>query len=88
MFYHGDCRYNVNGHDNIVTKNKKSTEKIYKEITMQKVMIMFHIYIRYQELENERNPRLMWVRDIFSEQRRRLQDASDNLIIEMQLSDN
>lgn len=34
-----------------------------------------------------RNSRLMWVRDIFSERRRFLQGASDNLIIEMQLSD-
>jgi len=66
----------------------KNQPKRYAEITMQKVMIMFYIYICYQELENKRNPRLMWVRDIFSEQRRRLQGASDNLIIEMQLSDN
>jgi len=66
----------------------KNQLKSYAEITMQKVMIMFHIYICYQELENERNPRLMWVRDIFPEQRRRLQGANDNLIIEMQLSGN
>ncbi|XP_018403201.1 PREDICTED: putative nuclease HARBI1 [Cyphomyrmex costatus] len=58
----------------------------YAEATMQKVTQLFYIYNCLKQL-NKRPKRKMWVRSIFSEQRRLLQGASNNLIVEMQLSD-
>ncbi|XP_018402561.1 PREDICTED: putative nuclease HARBI1 [Cyphomyrmex costatus] len=59
----------------------------YAEITMQKVIRLFYLYMRYKELQDDRKNREMWVRPIFTERRRLLQGDSDNLIMEMRLED-
>ncbi|XP_018393514.1 PREDICTED: putative nuclease HARBI1 [Cyphomyrmex costatus] len=59
----------------------------YAEITMQKVIRLFYLYMRYKELQDDRKNREMWVRPIFMERRRLLQGDSDNLIVEMRLED-
>lgn len=59
----------------------------YAEITMQKVIRLFYLYMRYKELQDDRKNREMWVRPIFTERRRLLQGDSDNLIVEMRLED-
>ena len=40
-----------------------------------------------QKIQNDKNIRTIWVRPIFTERRRLLQGASDNLLVEMRLQD-
>lgn len=47
----------------------------------------FTIYKIMKKREKQQNQRRFWVRQIFNEERRRLQGASDNLIREMQYID-
>ncbi|KMQ85193.1 nuclease harbi1-like protein, partial [Lasius niger] len=59
----------------------------YAEITMKKVISMYILYLRYKKLQEGKKKRKMWVRPIFTERRRLLQGASDNLLVEMRLGD-
>ncbi|XP_029157964.1 protein ALP1-like [Nylanderia fulva] len=52
----------------------------------KKVISMFYLYLRYKKLQDKKD-RAMWVRPIFMQRRRLLQGASDNLVVEMRLTD-
>ncbi|XP_024893524.1 uncharacterized protein LOC112468536 isoform X2 [Temnothorax curvispinosus] len=58
----------------------------HAEITMKKVTAMYYLYLRYKKLEEQKNRRI-WVRPIFTEERRLAQGDSNNLLVEMQLTD-
>jgi len=47
---------------------------------------MYILYLRHKKLQEGKKNRKMWVRPIFIE-KRFLQDASDNLLVEMRLGD-
>lgn len=59
----------------------------YVEITIKKVISMYILYLRYKKLQEDKKDRTMWIRPIFTEKRRLLQDANDNLLVEMRLTD-
>ena len=58
----------------------------YAEIMKKKAIAMFYLYLQYKKIQNDKNIRTIWVRPIFTE-RRLLQGASDNLLVEMRLQD-
>ncbi|KYN12228.1 hypothetical protein ALC57_15625 [Trachymyrmex cornetzi] len=58
-----------------------------REFRRRQLLKAFGIYKMLRRIENLKIQRQFWVRPIFTEERRHLQGASDNLIREMQYID-
>ncbi|XP_067216735.1 uncharacterized protein [Linepithema humile] len=69
-------------------KNSVASPFHQRKLTYNRVIYMFTIYLKLKRLESaKKQKRKCWVRPIFQLERRRLQGASDNLVLEMQLND-
>lgn len=69
-------------------KNSVASPFNQRKLTYNRVIRMFTIYLKLKRLESaKKQKRKYWVRPIFRLERRRLQGASDNLVLEMQLND-
>lgn len=55
--------------------------------TQEHILHVYIIYLELYKIELSTNKRKFWVRPIFTDQRRRAQGASDNLIFEMDTQD-
>jgi len=67
-----------------MVKDSKNNPIQIRQLTHNKVLKMFSIYF-YLKKRQEKKKRKFWVRPIFKQDRRLLQGASDNLVVEMQL---
>jgi len=70
----------------MINDSKNSPIRI-KQLTHNKVLKMFSIYLILKKRQEKKKQRQFWVRPIFRQNRRLLQGASDNLVVEMQLDD-
>jgi len=69
-------------------KNSMTSPFNQRKLTYNRVIRMFTIYLKLKRLESaKKQKRKCWVRPIFRLERRRLQGASNNLVLEMQLND-
>lgn len=70
----------------IVSKNRPYSV-FQKQIIRKQIIRLYLLYTIYKSHDMKRYKRQYWVRPIFSEERRLMQGASDNLIREMELAD-